>query len=242
MSWSSRNNKTESEGLKTTARADELSWEVFKNDLIEKSERKAWNVAKVSCGLVVILCLAIFLMLPLKTTEPFVVQVDKSTGLTEILHIANTSDIPSSEIMDKYWVSQFIYAHENYDWNTLNDDIEKVRQLAVPEVYDSYVTQFNGQNGEKSIERKLQNKYRVVVQIKSIVINSVNSGVEKVATVRFSKKTIKNDSGLEVGSNSWTANIAYEYYPEFDSVESARLVNPFGFKVLSYRVDPELSE
>lgn len=30
MSWSSRNNKTESEGLKTTARADELSWEVFK--------------------------------------------------------------------------------------------------------------------------------------------------------------------------------------------------------------------
>ena len=181
-------------------------------------------------------------MLPLKTTEPFVVQVDKSTGLTEILHIANTSDIPSSEIMDKYWVSQFIYAHENYDWNTLNDDIEKVRQLAVPEVYDSYVTQFNGQNGEKSIESKLQNKYRVVVQIKSIVINSVNSGVEKVATVRFSKKTIKNDSGLEVGSNSWTANIAYEYYPEFDSVESARLVNPFGFKVLSYRVDPELSE
>ena len=46
----------------------------------------------------------------------------------------------------------------------LKDEVDRMAQT----------TQFNGQNGEKSIESKLQNKYRVVVQIKSIVINSVN--------------------------------------------------------------------
>ena len=39
---------------------------------------------------------------------------------------------------------------------------------------------------------------------------------------------------------SWVATIAFEYRNPSVIKESQRLVNPFGFQVLSYRVDPEM--
>lgn len=105
-------------------REAEMNWEVSKIEMIEASERKAWTIVKIVSFAVVALSIAIISLFPLKTTEPYVIQVDKSTGLTDILHIANAQDIPVSEVMDKYWINTFVLSREAYDWNMLNDLIE----------------------------------------------------------------------------------------------------------------------
>lgn len=215
-------------------REPEITWETSRIEMVERSERKAWNVVKLVSGLAVLLCLAIAMMMPLKTVEPFVIQTEKSTGMSTVLHIANEDDVPVDEMMNKYWISQYVLARESYDWQTLGQEYFKVRELSMPNVFEVYASQYGTENKD-SLESRLKDDYRVVVKLVSVVINS-----DSVATVRFGKYTYENDHGEQTGHNSWTATIAFEYHPDFAVPEERRLVNPFGFKVTSYRVDPEI--
>ena len=218
----------------TKVRAKEFNWEVHQLDMINASERKAWLVAKCAMACSILFAGAIFMLTPLKTVVPFVIQTDKTTGLSTVLHLANADDIPVSEMMNKYWVSEYVKAREGYDWRTLEQEYITVRELSLPNVFDVYASQY-GVDKKDSIENKLKDDFRVRVELKSVVINN-----DHVATVRFSKITFDNKTGKEKARNHWTATLAWEYFPEFEVPEERRIINPFGFKITSYRVDPEL--
>lgn len=215
-------------------RETELTWESSRIDLIQKSERKAWNVCKLLSLVIVCLILSLVFLMPLKTVEPFVIQTDKTTGMSEILHIANTRDIPVSEVMNKYWISQYVLARETYDYQTINNDYLKVRELSLAKVFEPYATQFDPHNPE-ALDTVLKDDYRILTKLISVVINDKN-----VATVRFNKQTINNNSNAIEETKTWTATLGFNYYPKFDVPEEKRLINPFGFKITSYRVDEEL--
>lgn len=210
-----------------------LDWEAARMTLMEKSEAKAWATVKCLSITIVGLILAICFMMPLKTTEPFVIQVDKSTGMTTVLSIANEQDIPVSEMMDKYWLSQYVLSRETYDWRTLENDYIKTREMSMPAIFEPYAKQFGQKEG--SIEMQLGDKKRFIVELQSVIPNG-----NGIATVRFVKKLIDTQSNLEQQRSAWTATIGYEYFPDFKVEEAKRLINPFGFKVTTYRVDPEL--
>ena len=213
-------------------RATEFSWETSRLELIEKSEKKAWLTARVSGGLVVLLVIAIFMLCPLKTVEPFVIETNKETGLSQIVEIANPKKIPVSEVMNKYWIAKYVVSRESYDWYALRQDYDVTRELSMPDVFQGYARQFDG--SKNSLDQQLGDSWRYVVNIKSIVLNS-----DSLATVRFTRKKIskRNEASTERG---WTATISFEYHPTFIVSDERRLINPFGFKVVTYRLDPEL--
>ena len=126
-------------------------------------------------------------------------------------------------------------ARETYDWRTLNQEYIKVRELSLPNVFEPYATQF-GTHAE-SLEMRLKDDYRVLVKLSSIVINS-----DYIATVRFTKSVHNNRTQTIESEQGWTATIGFEYFPTYEVPEERRIVNPFGFKVTSYRVDPEIAK
>lgn len=210
-----------------------LSWEASRIFQIERSERRAWNIVKLLGVTCIMSCAAIVCLMPLKTVEPFVIKVDTSTGMSELLHIANTQDIPVSDVMNKYWISQYVRSRETYDWRTLDQDYVKVRELSLPNVFKPYNEQFG--THDESLEVQLKDNFRVLTELKSIVINTPS-----IATVRFTRKLYNNRTGAQDLEQHWTATIGFEYFPDFTVSEERRLINPFGFKVTSYRVDPEI--
>ena len=119
-----------------------LSWESARLQMVVASERKAWNLVKLLAACFLLTCIALVCLMPLKTVAPYVIKVDESTGMAEVLSIANTREIPVSEMMNKYWVSQYVLARETYDWRTLNQEYIKVRELSLPNVFEPYATQF----------------------------------------------------------------------------------------------------
>jgi len=211
-----------------------MDWEVARIALVEDSERRAWRTAKLLACVCGALVLAIVVMMPLKKTEPFVIQVDRSTGMTTVLAIANEKDIPVSEVMDKYWLGQYVLSRENYDYRTLENDFIRTRELSMPAVFDPYAAQFG--TAKDSMESRYGDSKRIVVELLSVIPNG-----NGIATVRFTKTMMDNASGTVEGKSSWTATLGYEYVPDFKTEEASRLVNPFGFKVTTYRVDRELS-
>jgi type IV secretion system protein VirB8 len=71
------------------------------------------------------------------------------------------------------------------------------------------------------------------------VLSVVPNG-KGIATVRFIKHIKRVNQEGEGEIQHWVATISYEYRNPSKMKESLRLQNPFGFQVLSYRVDPEL--
>ena len=210
-----------------------VDWEVSRIQRIEKSESRAWKVVWIEAGAIACLSIAIALMLPLKETQPYVIKVDKSTGMTDILSIASAKDIPVDEMQDKYWLGQYVRSRESYDYRTVENDFIKTREMSTTNVFEPYSKLFEG---KQSLDKTLGDNKRVVIELQNIVPNG-----NGIATVRFIKRVIDNANGLEESKTLWTATLGYEYQPTFKAEEANRIVNPFGFKVTTYRVDAEIS-
>lgn len=118
-----------------------LDWETSRLELVEKSEKRAWLCSKILGLCLISTAAAIALMMPLKKTEPYVIRVNQNTGEAAVLAIANEKDIPFSEMMDKYWLNQYVLSRESYDYRTLEHDYLKTRELSLPNVFDP--TQLN---------------------------------------------------------------------------------------------------
>lgn len=212
-----------------------LTFETARIGLALESEARAWRAAK---GLGLLLALetaAVTLMLPLKTTVPYVIELDRETGAASILEVSDGKPLPASDIQDKYWLSQYVLARESYDYRTLENDYIKVRELSLPQVFEPYASQF----GDKadSLEKRLGDAKQYRIELVSVVPNG-----NGIATVRF-RKTVRNTaSGLVESESRWTATLGYEYRPQKKVPESTRLVNPFGFRVTSYRADEEIGK
>lgn len=217
-----------------------IDWEAQKEAIQQKSEAKAWRLCSLLTLIVLALAAVICCMMPLKKTEPFLIKVNENTGEATVLSIADVKDIPWSEAMDKYWLNQYVLARESYHYRTLSHEFNVVRLLSMPEVFDPYASQFG--ESKNSLEAQLRDTRRIYTDILSIVPRGQDNEGNKVATVRFTKRLTDTKSGEELSRGSWNATVSFEYLPDFKVEEPERLINPFGFKVTSYRVDPEITE
>lgn len=210
----------------------ENDWEASRISMIEKSEQRAWHVAYGAAGVASLAIVAIVLMMPLKETIPWVIRVDNTTGVPDIVTALDSKGVGYDEVVDKYWLAQFVRARETYDWYTLQKDYNTVGLLASPNVGKDYAALFEGPD---ALDKKFGKSVRATVDIVSVVPNG-----RGVGTVRFIKTTKRSDDDGPGTVTKWVATVAYEYRNPSLISESQRLVNPFGFQVLSYRQDPEM--
>ena len=73
--------------------SDAIGWESSRLSLAEASEARAWFTAKLLGATSMALVVAIVVMMPLKETLPYVIEVDKSTGMSTILSVANAEEV-----------------------------------------------------------------------------------------------------------------------------------------------------
>lgn len=212
---------------------ESLDFETSKAELLAKSERRAWFIAGAAIVIAVGLAVALASLFPLKEKVPYLVRVDNATGVTDIVSLLKEQVVDYQDIQDKYWIGNFIKAREGYNWYTLQNDYDLVGMLASRPVAIEYAKLFQG---ETALDETWKNKYRA--EIKLLTISPNGSGA---ASVRFVKKVNVVETGAEYQKPSyWIATVNYEYRATDKMPESERLINPFGFTVVSYRVDPEM--
>jgi type IV secretion system protein VirB8 len=216
-----------------TGYEEALDWEASRIAIIEASERRAWKVAMAASIVAVLSLAAITLMMPLKQTRPYVIRVDNHTGATDIVTTLADQRVGYEDVLDKYWLAKFIRARETYDWWTIQNDYKEVGMLSTSEVGKDYLALFEGKN---ALDKVYGKSIKTTVEVLSVVPNG-----RGIATVRLIKKTMRTDAGEATATiTKWIATIGYEYRNPSKIRESLRLVNPFGFQVRSYRLDPEL--
>lgn len=208
-----------------------VSWEADIVLLQRRSLQTAWRLLTFAGLLILMLSAAIIAMLPLKSTVPYVFTVDKLTGEVAVASTAKDF-VKSSELNDKYWVKQFLLAHERYSYRLLQNDYDQVHLLAGDTVYRLYAERFDGPN---ALDKKLAENVQIIPTILSVSISNGN-----LATVRFERKQQDVRPGGDTKTTRWLALIKFEYKVQIGRKEGDLISNPLGFVVTSYQVDPEL--
>jgi type IV secretion system protein VirB8 len=211
---------------------EELDFELKISDILQKSNKRAWIITFVS---IILLCGVIFLYLfkPLVVTEPFVIQVDKATGLTEMLSSVSEKNIEYSEAIDKFFTSQYVKKREQYFYSFLSKDYVYVQLNSTKKVAEDYIKIYAG---KESRDKVLGEGTEEIVKVLSVALGE--NAYIKNATVRIKVNTKKK--GMIVDSKIKIVTLAYTYMPALKASEKERLLNPLGFKVTSYRVDAEV--
>ncbi len=212
-----------------------VDFEAQSSVILAASEQRAWNVAKVACGLTVLAIVAIILLVPLKTVTPYLVKVNNNTGYTELLSIVSDETLPQDVALDKFWIANYVRYREHYDWYSLQHDYDNTLLLSSSIVSRQYAAQFEGEN---ALDTQWGKRISANIHILSI-ITDVKKGI---ATVRFTKTINHIENKQPSTPATWIATLTYEYQPSMPLTQQDRLRNPLGFIVTSYRVDAELTQ
>lgn len=211
-----------------------MDFETSLSYIAKKSTRNAWILAFISVFISAVAVVAVCFLTPLKSVEPYIIKVDQTTGLVDIVTKMDEKDITTTEAIDKHFISQYVKAREGYYFDMLQHDYVFVQLLSMPEVSKDYMALYQGENAR---DVKLNNSYVVEPNILSVVLGD-SAGV-KIATIRTKLKIIDKAHGGATVEKTIVVSLSYDYFTSAIR-EADRLNNPLGFKVLNYRVDEEI--
>lgn len=206
------------------------TWETDKVIESEKSKRLAWRVATLCLGVAIAAVAAVVLLTPLKTVEPFVVRVDNSTGIVDVVKTLKGGSTTYDEAVNKYFVQRYVRAREGYNRELADSTYVEVGLMSSPNEAQRYYDFFNPTNPQSPL-----NVYRDYAKVR-ITIKSVSFINNKVALVRYVRAVDRPPDKPQL--SHWAATVSFQFVGAPMS-ETDRGVNPLGFQVTDYRSDPE---
>ncbi|WP_416068622.1 virB8 family protein (plasmid) [Rhizobium sp. YTUHZ045] len=196
---------------------------------VERSARIAWSVAIAAGVLAAASVFAIAALTPLKTVEPFVVRVDNSTGIVDVVSALTATAGTYDEAVTKYFAAKYVRAREGYVWSEAEENFRNVALLSTQAEQTRFAALYRGSNPDSP-----QNVYGrgATARINVVSISLINANV---VSVRYMRTVTR---GEEVKTTHWVATLTFSYANAPMSATD-RLVNPLGFVVSDYRADPE---
>lgn len=182
---------------------------------------------------------------PLKSVEPYLVQVDEKTGITRTVDTLSRNRIAADEKIDRYFVSLYVRTRESYNISVLRYNYNVIRVLSAIGVYNDF-NEFVRPSNENSPAAKLGTlgQREVVINSMSYIVNppmpngQIEVTPEKIMQVNFTTTDILPNAGDS--SMKWVATVTF-IYAKLSLNETDRMLNPLDFVVTNYQVQRELN-
>ena len=213
-----------------------VTWDADRLVQAQHSARRAWQAAGAGwiCALAMALCLA--LLMPLKRVDPFVVRVDGSTGVVDVVPVY-TGRSGLEQTVTRYFLSHYISVCERFNFATAESDYEECGAFHAAQRNQAWYALWNPNNPASPLNLHKDGS-TVRVQVEAVSFFQRVSGVTDLAQVRYLKAE-RQGSGADERVTHWIATIQYAYTsPSKDP--RVRRWNPLGFKVVELTTEPEV--
>lgn len=196
---------------------------------VERSNRVAWSIAIVASIVAGASIFAVAGLTPLKTVEPFVVRVDNSTGIVDVVSALTSTAGTYDEAVTKYFAAKYVRAREGYIWSEAEENFRTIALLSTQAEQTRFAAVYRGSNPDSP-----QNIYGrdAAARVNIASISLIN---QNVVSVRYMRTITRGD---DVRTTHWVATLTFSY-ANVPMSSTDRLVNPLGFAVSEYRADPE---
>lgn len=211
------------------------SWDIDRTAQTIQRARIAWIVATGGWVCAVLAGVAIALMMPLKTVEPYVIRVDNSTGIVDIVPMyAGRAEI--GETVARYLLAHYVTVCEGFSYATAERDYQECGAYHTAKRNQEWYTLWNQTNPSSPL-----NAYKdgtvVRVQVTAVTFFRKVNGLSELAQVRYLKG--RRPPGGTEQLTHWIATIEYAWgTPSHDP--RSRQWNPLGWRVTDFRPEPEI--
>lgn len=223
------NNKVETKELEKYF-SETRTWETDKVRQAEDSKKLAWRVASVASAFAALAVVAITGLTPLKTVEPYVIRVDSTTGVVDVVEALRDGKTNYEETINKYFVQWYVRYREGYSRELADEYYSNVGIMSVGTEQQKYFEWFTPKNPASPL-----NVYGTNAKVK-ISIKGTSLIKPNVALVRYTKAIERLNDKPQL--THWAASITFKYSGA-PMKERDRAVNPLGFQVVEYRNDPD---
>lgn len=211
--------------------AEARTWDHDRLAAAYRSRRLAWIVAGVAGALACASVAAIAALTPLKTVEPYVVRVDRTTGAVDILRgLSGPQPMTYDEAVTKSFLASYVRARESWLPQAAEANFRQVSIMSTPDEQQRWALAFRPTNPSSP-----QVAYGPAADVQ-VAIRAITFVAPGVANVRFHRAVRR---GAQLEESDWIATAAFAY-TKAPMGEADRLRNPLGFQVSTYRADPEV--
>ncbi len=197
-----------------------------------QSRSRAWFLSFFCMGIALLSLITLLLILPLKTFEPYVVTVDRNTGYLEVTKGLYQGNLTQDEAITQANLVKYVSLRESYNPSILRENYDILSLMSQGVDVLVYQIMWNGKNPHNP-SMVLGRKAAIDIKIQSVSFLN-----DKTASLRFQRELKENN---QTKVSYWTAIIDYQYVQKPVKMED-RFLNPLGFQVTNYRVNPEILE
>jgi len=212
------------------------SWDADRIARATLDARRAWQVAGAGWICAVAGAVSLVLLMPLKRVEPFVVRVDNSTGIVDVVPVYD-GKAPVSQTVTRYFLTHYVTICERFNFATAESDYEECGAFHGAQRNQAWYALWNPNNPASPLNLH-KDGGTVRVQVESVSFFQRGSGVNDLAQVRYLKAE-RQPGAADERFTHWIATIQYAYTtPPKDP--RVRRWNPLGFRIIELSREPEV--
>ena len=216
--------------------AEAASWDADRAAQTLRKLRLTLIVAAAGWICSIFSSVALIFLTPLKQTLPYVIRVDSTTGVVDVVPIY-TGNEKLNEAVPRYFLTHYVTLCEGFDFESAEQRWEECSSFHTVKRNQEWYDLYNPVNPMSPL-----NKYKdgttVNVHVSSVSFFTRANGINALAQVRYVKGT-HPPGGTETMTH-WIATIEYGYgTPSSDP--RMRQWNPLGFRIIGFRTEPEIA-
>ena len=189
--------------------AEATAWDLNRVAMTERSQRIAWRVAAVAVILTVMAVAALMFVMPLKHVEPFVIRVDNSTGIVDVVP-AFQGGAQMPEAVTRYFLDHYVTVCERFNHATAESDYEECAAFHGAARNQRWSAQWNRANpgltpepAQGWLDGACAGQFHQLLLIAPM-------GWRDLAQVRYTKSR-RNAGGGEEQVTHWISTLQYVY-------------------------------
>ena len=216
--------------------SEAASWDADRVAQQRRAVRLSFWVASAGWLCAIVSGVALMLLIPLKRVEPFVIRVDNSTGVVDVVPVF-AGQTNMSEAVSRYFLDHYVTVCERFDFATAESDYEECGAFHTSARNQQWYELWNRSNPASPL-----NVYKdgtsLRAQVSAISFFERANGVSDLAQVRYTRAKRPGGGSAEQVTH-WIATVQYTYgEPAGDP--KVRRWNPLGFKIVDFRSEPEV--
>ncbi len=212
------------------------SWDADRRLQSRREAVTAWCVAGAGWCCAVATAIALALLMPLKRVEPFVVRVDNSTGVVDVVPVY-AGGATHEEAVTRYFLTHYVTVCERFNFATAESDYEECGAFHAAQLNQAWVAAWATSNPASPLNVHRDGS-TVRAQVESVSFFTRATGIADLAQVRYLKAT-RQAGGAEEKFTHWIATVQYAYADPAKDPKTRRW-NPLGFKIVEFRSEPEV--
>jgi type IV secretion system protein VirB8 len=173
---------------------------------------------------------------PLKRVEPYVIRVDNSTGVVDLVPMY-TGHAELGDAVTRYFLTRYITVCEQFDYAMAESNYEECGAFNSARLNQSMYMQWNKVNPSSPLNVHKDGSSETV-RIESVSLFKRANGTSDLAQVRYVRLE-QQAEGAPGRVTHWIASVEYRYGKPPDDPRK-RSWNPLGFEVTDLRIEPEV--